>query len=151
MSDMTVDIDVATDDFVALARRKFVDGAREGMKAHAQAVIDDARESMPWAQGAPKGPPAEDGKPPNRQTGALAEALAWAIDDDGFILAGVDGDKQGVKGAVLEYAAREPPKDMKRKSRRTGKAYKRHPFIGPAFDRQLSDFTQRVALGSFTS
>jgi hypothetical protein len=118
--------------------------ATAGLHSMAQAVVDTARESMP-VHGRRRGDPgyasAPEGEPPYSHTETLAGSLDYGV-DNGYFVVGPRSSEVGVRGAVLEFAARPGTKSGKRK-------YKRHPFLRPALDNNLDTFAPRVA-GGFT-
>ena len=137
-------------DLFGAVKVQILQQSRDGLLSMGKAVIDTAWESMP-VHGRKESDAdyetAPAGAPPYSHTETLREALAFAV-EDGFLYVGTLFSKVGVRGAVLEYGGRARSK--KRKTRRSGRAYKPHPFIGPALDKQRDTFAPRVA-GSFTS
>ena len=131
--------EVERNDLFAIVRDQFLTQSRDGLLSMGQAVVDSAYESMPEADG-----PAPGGEPPHSHTNTLREALAFAV-ENGYLYVGTLFSKVGVRGAVLEYGGRRAPVMSRKKSRATGKAYKPHPFIGPAYNAMLDTFVERVA------
>ena len=125
--------------------------SRDGLLDMGKAVVQTAWDSMP-VHGLKEGDvgyaTAPAGEPPYSHSETLRSALAFAI-QNGYLYVGTLFSVVGVRGAVLEFGGRQVPV-WRNKSRRSGRAYKPHPFIGPALDKNLDTFAPRVA-GTFTS
>jgi len=146
MSQVVVEVEI-DDQFQAV--QKFVlEGAHAGLVEHAESVLDVAAGSMRVATS--RDDHAAAGEPPNVQSGKFRSSLAWA-EQGGFIYVGSKASEVGQRGAWFEFAGREQPEEMKRKSRRsTKRKWKPHPFIGPAMEKEQPNFTGRVAKAAFT-
>ena len=145
-----IDSDVTKLTFFDKIEKKVLKQARVGTKSFAEAVMQDAWESMPVVGRHPSDPRyahAPEGEPPYSHTEVLRDSLAVAEGTDGKWYGGTRYSEVGLRGVFLEFGGRPLKEGEKGRPRR--RRLKPHPFIQPALNRQLHTFAPLVA-GSFT-
>lgn len=112
--------EVEKDDLLGAVATQILNQSRQGLLSMGAAVFQAAFDSMP-VHGRKESDAdyetAPAGEPPYSHTETLRDALACSVVGD-YLFAGTLFSKVSVRGAVLEFAAREQPENMKRKSRR---------------------------------